>query len=390
MKIASKTILNYLKDNLEPISRKNFNEVDALIFAELSYYKYENYIRKFKVILENTFLKFELLNNPQNINSLLTKGSIRNDKKKMLILVLNSPRFKNMKFGYFSKVTSKESTTQFAAISFIINDLNIVSYRGTDATLNGWHEDLNLALDKSLNCHTLGIKYLKELSKIFKNHIYVVGHSKGGNIAQHSCVFSSKTIKRKIIKCYNFDGPGFYDKPQEVKEFNEFNNKIVKLIPKESFIGTMLNNNPNYEVIKSNNKSIKQHNPFEWVIDKTKFSREKAQSYYTIAISNSLTETLNEFTKEEKEKIFTTLFKVFEDTNIKTIGEIKTKVITHPALFYQSIEQTDDEDKKLLKQFLNNIRIKMAKYFIQNINPLSKIKTNKHTDFKQNELIKKD
>ena len=60
-----------------------------------------------------------------------------------------SVRFGSLKLNYYMNVVNEDKEAQFSAITYVLEDKNVfIAYRGTDATLIGWKEDLNLAFPR--------------------------------------------------------------------------------------------------------------------------------------------------------------------------------------------------------------------------------------------------
>ncbi|MEI3499052.1 MAG: Mbeg1-like protein [Bacilli bacterium] len=59
----------------------------------------------------------------------------------------------------------------------------IISFKGTDSSLIGWLENFRLAYEYPTYTQKLAIDYLKNNISFLDQDVYVVGHSKGGNLA---------------------------------------------------------------------------------------------------------------------------------------------------------------------------------------------------------------
>lgn len=62
--------------------------------------------------------------------------------------------------------------------------------------------------------------YLKKNILKSDKNIYLCGHSKGGNLSISSALLCDKTLLKKIVKIYNFDGPGVLSKEFNSERFN--------------------------------------------------------------------------------------------------------------------------------------------------------------------------
>ena len=80
--------------------------------------------------------------------------------------------------GYVDRI-DRNKQEQFAAYTAVLDDGSaFVSFRGTDDTLVGWKEDLNMTYTKETAAQRSAVNYLAELSRNFSGSIRLEGHSK--------------------------------------------------------------------------------------------------------------------------------------------------------------------------------------------------------------------
>ena len=133
------------------------NEIDNLIMARISYLPYEK-VKFFDMIefkkLAKEFLKLdsEKFHEPDDLD--------------LIQEMINSERFKDLKFSDIRAKFSKEEEIQFFAVTvWLPNGELVVSFRGTDATLVGWKEDFNMSFMSNLPSQKEGVNYLDFISK---------------------------------------------------------------------------------------------------------------------------------------------------------------------------------------------------------------------------------
>ena len=180
-----------------------FNEVDALIFAELSYYTFSG--DKF-----NKKVKLGELN-LDDVKKATSTRNLSNLDPILLNSVAKSDRFKEVEIIEQVSIFSDEVDTQFSCTLFKIEKGKyIVAYRGTDGTCVGWKEDMNMTYMFPIPGQNYAAKYLEGLLKDSKiDKVIITGHSKGGNLAAFAACSVDEKHQGKIDKIYNFDGPGF-------------------------------------------------------------------------------------------------------------------------------------------------------------------------------------
>lgn len=170
-----------------------------------------------------------------------------------LMLMSRTKRYSQMKVAACTEVFGEYPALQFGAATYLLPDGKIVVvYRGTDDTLVGWKEDLDIYTKKGIPSHPLGVEYLEKVAAKFDGDIIVCGHSKGGNVAQYSALNCSEETRKRIIKLYNNDGPGFFNWDFLKSEaYAELLPKYRHFVPQSSFVGMLLAHDDDYTVVKS-------------------------------------------------------------------------------------------------------------------------------------------
>ena len=200
------------------------------------------------------------------VGLVLTKGI-----SELLMAMAEQKRYNEMKVVACTDNFCEKPAVQFNACTFLLPDGKIVVlFRGTDDTLTGWKEDLDmLASKEGIPSEHLSVEYLKEVASRFDGEIIVCGHSKGGYVANYAVLNSDKEIRDRVIALYNNDGPGFATYDYLTSDvYKEILPKYHHLIPQSSFIGMMLLHDADYTVIKSTGLvGALQHDLLTWVFD---------------------------------------------------------------------------------------------------------------------------
>lgn len=188
----------------------------------------------------------------------------------VMMAMADKKRFAEMKVVAAVRVYEKEPAVQFEAATFLLPDNTVVVlFKGTDDTLIGWKEDIDILTKKGIPSNMLATEYLEKVAKKFDGKIIVCGHSKGGFIAQYATLFCKKEIRDRIECVYNNDGPGFWDYSYlQEKSYAEMLPKYRHFVPQSSFIGMMLAHDNDYTVVKSNQHlGPLQHDLYSWQFD---------------------------------------------------------------------------------------------------------------------------
>ena len=307
-----RTILDYLKEN--ECKMDTPNEVDALILGQLSYLNFENLIKN-----KRTYLLSKYKNNS---DELCTDTLFPNKNKELLEAILTSPRFNNLKIAYLESTLNKD--VQFCAMTFICNNHYFIVFRGTDLSVAGWIEDLNMSINEAIPSYNMAIKYISNIIEKNQKNVYVIGHSKGGSIAVYGSIMLDKKYQDKLAGVYNFDGPGFKENLFKNEKYFNIRDKIYKYIPQNDVVGVLLNNSEKYQIIKSSSVGIMQHNSYSWILDENDKFITLSKTNVTSRFFQSITNTIiNRITDEEKEELIIAIAKSFENANIHSLLEFR-------------------------------------------------------------------
>ncbi len=250
------------------------NEIDALIFCELSYIFFDGIVPEnpsdgIITLAEAAEIFFERNAGLDEIRlgEILPKEIIP-----LFRTVAASKRFSSLPLSHFVNIIDDQTVEQFSAISFFPDDETVfVAYRGTDDTITGWREDFRMAFLTPVPAQKRAEEYLLKASEDAKS-LYVAGHSKGGNLALWAAMNASDEIAEKIEKVYNFDGPGFLDDVWEGELYERVAGKISTVIPTGSVVGLLLKYDKNYRVTKSSAKNyLHQHDALTWEVEGVEF-----------------------------------------------------------------------------------------------------------------------
>ena len=229
-----------------------FNQMDAMLFACLVYLLIksfsENKSYKDFVSYAYTFYKDDY------------SGVMKPSSFALLNKIKTSKRYENIIISNFKNVRNND--TQFGAMSVRFNDNLLIAFKGSDSSLISWIENLRLNYQYPTYTQSKGIKYAKDNILDSDKNVYLVGHSKGGNLAMCAGMEIPSGLRDKVKVIYNFDGPGFLKKEYD-KKFNLIKEKVVNIVPTGSVVGMCLYND-NFKSVKSKDLAFGEHYPVGW------------------------------------------------------------------------------------------------------------------------------
>ncbi len=352
MKTSKNTMNEYLdwRGDLE-FTRDKLNEVDCLIFASLSYMNLD------KAQYADT----------SNLLSAPTLKQVYDEVKgekcfgSMFLPLFNkcamSNRYKDVKVMCYKSVVDYGEETQFSAVTFVLPSGEIViAFRGTDDSLVGWQEDVNMAVGM-IPAQKYARRYACNIAdSIPEKPIYIVGHSKGGNLAVWSAAYLYDIYFERLQRVYDFDGPGFYGDFTCSDEYKRIIDKTTKYVVDASIVGMLLSSKTPQTVVDSvKHNSIMQHLTSSWAVSGTKLSRLRNRSTRGLNSQAVIEELIESLAYEERLKLAEILSRIVQSSNINRFSELKS-IETIPKFFETIIKSTvDEEEKQLVQKILRRV-----------------------------------
>lgn len=298
-----------------------FNEVDGFILSQITFLDFTGIVKEESILL-NDALKEYFEKNPREkikLGLIIPKGIID-----LYLLILKTKRYEKIKISDYVEKYDRKRKEQFAALTFHLNNILVVAYKGTDDTLVGWEEDFNMIISFPIAAQVSASNYINQIYKKYQHHKYVlVGHSKGGNLAMYAAMYATDDILKNIHLVYNYDGPGFEDIDLDLVLYEKVKNKIRTIIPEHSTIGVIFKQLGKVKAVKSEVKGIFQHDGLSWHVEKNKFVKTTL-SKDSINFSKELNEMVASLSEEQRQSFCNSLEKYIELTGVKTLLEYKT------------------------------------------------------------------
>ena len=293
------------------------NDVDAMILARFSYLPFNKIRISDKETVGSICQKM--------VEKLKLEDFAWPADYEYVRLMMLAKRFKNMRVTDYVRNNSKSAERQFSAITIHVNYYEMyLSFFGTDDSLIGWKEDFNLAFLDAIPAQKAGEKYLADVHKKYPMKLMRLGgHSKGGNIAMYTAITAPDSWQRKMLRIYNFDGPGLRKGTLALDTGSEkVIRKVRSFIPQGSIIGRLFEHKEKVRVVKSTGNNIYQHDIYTWAIDGKKIVPSTTTKASDIA-DKTITNWLESATVEERKIFINSLFDVFASAKVNTPLELK-------------------------------------------------------------------
>lgn len=328
-----------------------FNEVDNVILSELCYTNFEGIVPESDIEVKIPLsLVYEQFFEKYDRGELLQKKTSLKVAPFLMDELVNAKRFQNMYLtGYVNEIVDEEEF-QFSAVTFLLDDgTYFVAYRGTDSTITGWKEDINMGYLYQTPGQKRALQYLNDNFKDKDCRLRVGGHSKGGNFAVYAASFCDKQVQDRIITVYTNDGPGFRDEVVTSEGYNRILPKIYSIVPGSSVVGLLLENNLEHNVVRSENEGLSQHDIMSWNVYRNRFIRCERVGDNSVKLDKTLTGWLEELSEEDRKKFIDALFQPLEDANINTVDELGTLSLDNIKTLKNAIKNLTEEQHAILK-----------------------------------------
>ncbi len=301
-------------------SERPLNEVDSLIFCELSYIEMDGIVPSPE---SGEFISLSRLSEAYAAREKKQEDLFFNDPAPLLMAASRSPRFRDLQLGRYVNHVDPDSQVQFSAYVIRLPDECLyVAYRGTDNSVVGWREDFNFAFSEETEGQREATEYLEEAARLLPGRIYVGGHSKGGNLAVYAAAFSDPALRERLLRIFSHDGPGFMEKVVNSEAYRSLQNRVELYLPETSVVGILLDNRGRRTVLRSSGTGVMQHDPMTWQVRGTAFEQVDGQSSASVFMDKTLHKWLSGLEPEQRRVFVTTLFDAMDQSGAKTLTEM--------------------------------------------------------------------
>lgn len=328
-------ITGYVRTALDTFRERPFGEVDSLVLSQLCYINFEDVLPK----CPDRFLcPLQSLYRTEDFNALLSRTRTPDLNLQLLKAVCASPRFRDVKIGFIEEHIdlAGDKREQFFAASFLLPSGEVfVGFRGTDASLAGWKEDLDMIFTEVTPGQKRAKEYIERNSHFFDGDIFLGGHSKGGSLGMFRYAFCKDSVARRIKGVYNLDGPGLSKNIKELPWYRDTSAVTHTTLPSASVIGVIFIES-NYTAVKSEAIGPLTHDPFSWMISGKNFVTYRELTKGSERLSKATEEMMAQLTREERALVIDSVFEVIEATGEEDVTNLATAVLKNPRKIYEA------------------------------------------------------
>ena len=384
------SILDYLDWRGDiTFAERAFNEVDNLLLAELSYLDFGGIVPAdfaAAVPLSDAVAAFTK-RTPHADMGVLVPDKIPGLAQKMAA----SARFRDVLLsGYVCKL-DEQTETQFAALCAALPDWTVyAAFRGTDDTIVGWKEDFNMGFLPIVPSQREAADYLRVAAAAFPSQkLRAGGHSKGGNLAVYAAVWCGESVQDQLLAVYNNDGPGFHTSLLDRPEHQRIANRIQTILPESSVVGMLLEHEENYQVVRSNQVGLMQHDGFSWQVLGTQFVHLSGLTEGGRIVDSALRDFVRGLDQEQRIRFVDALFEVLTCTNAETLTDLKDGGFRTAYSMLKTVRSLDPDTRQALSGTLGLLVRSGAKSVSQS-QPIQRLKNWRLVDWISKKLAHGD
>ena len=334
-----------------PFSVSPFNEVDGLILAELSFLNFEGIMPPPELgcgvpLRDAAEAYFKRHNGGEIDMGVLVPGRIPD----LLCGMANTVRFGEMRLNGYCELLDDAHEQQFAALTVEVGDGSVyIAYRGTDDTIVGWKEDLNMSYLEVIPSQTRSLEYLGRMVRQYPDEkLRIGGHSKGGNLAVYAAVKAPAAVQDRILQVYNNDGPGFVRSFAGAPEHARIAARIRTIVPQSSVVGQLLEHEQSVQVVQSDAEGMMQHNGFSWQVLGDHFVHLDGFSREGKVIDETLESWEETLSPKQREAFADALYTVMTASGARTLSDLNGDRLKSAVTMLKTYSNLDRETRQLL------------------------------------------
>lgn len=361
----------YMRDYIEHIGNytfdeKSFSDEDMVLFAQLMYAELENVSAHMDVYMPHREKKVckKSRKSLRDISAIYCDMEedfdIKNEKRgrdaaQLMKLMSDERRYKDVELSNYMSITAEDENMQIAACTFdISNNVSVIVFRGTDASIVGWKEDFMFSFKTETKGQRTSVMYIDYVARETDENktLIVGGHSKGGNLAVYGSVFCSEYAKNKIARIYSLDGPGFLREILEVYDYQRQRGKIVSIVPDAPVVSNLLESDVAPNIIESSGKSVLKHDLTTWKIEDGKLKNADKMASTSKIFKVALDEWIKDIPYQKREDVIELIFDIIRATDTNSIYDVRDESFDKLRKLREKVKELPLEKRRELRELI--------------------------------------
>ena len=327
-----------------------FDALDGLILSQLVYLPMEGFLtREGRCTIEEAWA---FLRDHVDIDSL----DIFQKKRYLLFEVCAElPRYAYWGMtGYVNEI-DVEKEMQFCACTYELpGGLRCIAFRGTDLTIIGWKEDLNMSF-MTVPSQKEAAEYIQRMARGNGDSLILLGHSKGGNLSVYGAATADASTRERIRRIYTYDGPGVDEETLNSWGYSLIAQRIERYIPQSSVVGMLLHYHPVYTVVRASAPGILQHDAMTWQVREGGFIPLAGVDMTGRLTDEAVHAWLAEMEMEERRLLVDTLYEVVDAAQGQLVTDLVSDWRDSASRMLEAARDLAPEVKKSVRRMLRSL-----------------------------------
>lgn len=337
-----------------------FNEVDNLIFCQLSYLDLEGVVpsaneeEAFKTVtVSEAAERFSELYPPSDPSDL--GPLISADTNALLPRMAAGKRFRDVRLRAYEAKLDPETHEQFGAVTAELPDGTLyVAYRGTNDDLVGWLEDCEMSY-KIVPSQEHALTYLERIGFLTRGPLRVGGHSKGGNLAAYAVSRVSEQLRSRVVDVWCNDSPGFENRVIPLESLRCIVPLVHFYTPEFSVVGALFDHLIEPVVIKSSGSGVMEHSAVEWRVMRGNFVRGTSTQNGSVRVRETFNKLMDSRDLPGRKKLLDSLYEALNAQGIHGMNDMFSQGLSGINATLASVNALDDDDRQTMNTFLSGI-----------------------------------
>ena len=257
---------------------------------------------------------------------------------------------------------------QFCACTWELPDgRRYAAFRGTDLTIAGWKEDLNMSF-MTVPSQKEAAAYIERAAEK-PGALMLGGHSKGGNLAVYAGACAAEAAQKRIDKVYSFDGPGLDESMLHSAGYQRVSPRVESYIPQSSVVGMLLHYHPVYTVVKSTALGILQHDAMTWQVEDGAFVTQSGLDMSGRITDEAIHTWLQGMDMERRRLLVDTLYKVVDAAQAELVTDLTEDWRESAARILEAIRELDPKVKRDVRRMIHSLFSSGASEVVRQVLP---------------------
>jgi hypothetical protein len=233
-----------------------------------------------------------------------------------------SARFSGLVIRDYVNHIDPAQETQFCACTFVLPDGGrYVAFRGTDLTIAGWKEDLNMSF-MAVPAQAEAVRYVNRAAEAFDGPLWLGGHSKGGHLALYAAAHADPRAQERIAGICSFDGQGVDRATLQGEGYARIRGRVQSYIPQSSVVGMLLCYHPVYTVVRSPALGLLQHDALTWQIRNGEFETMEGLDLGTRVADEAMRQWIDALSLDQRRLLTDTAFRLISVLDGETVDPL--------------------------------------------------------------------